>query len=160
MQRISRAPELSATRSLDSCWIIDLLRLLQDLDQAPALGPRQRPGLDDPHQVALTSLVALVMRVQLARAAHDLLVLRMAPGDLNRHGDRLVRLARDNAALTGLAACGVRLGRWGAGPALLLAPALPAVGGALAGGLLASLKPSGCALFGSLLRARLCRAPG
>src|SRR3954453_15867488 len=110
MQRISRAPELSATLSLDSCWIT-LLRLLQDLDQAPALGPRQRPRLDDPHEVALARLVALVVRVQLARAAHDLLVLRMAPRHLDRHRDRLVRLARDDAALAGLAARGVRLGR-------------------------------------------------
>src|SRR4051794_19850716 len=160
MQRISRAPELSATRSLDSCWIIDLLRLLQDLDQAPALGPRQRPRLDDPHEVALARLVALVVRVQLARAAHDLLVLRMAPRDLDRHRDRLVRLARDDAALAGLAARGVRLGRRGAGPPLLLAAALPAVGGALAGGLLAGLAAGCCALLGGLLRARLGRAPG
>src|SRR6188474_318320 len=109
MQRISRAPELSATLSLDSCWITrwpslahaarggaagragqgrrakpllvpkasprtqyqrrhapsaasgvcrgGSLSLLQDLDQAPALGPRDRAGLDDPHQVALPRLV-------------------------------------------------------------------------------------------------------
>src|SRR6476646_5577684 len=103
MQRISRAPELSATFSLDSCWITKWppavprarggdagragqgrrvqplvvpkanprtqaqrrhaassvgawggrrsLGPLQNLDQAPALRLRQRPGLDDPYGV-------------------------------------------------------------------------------------------------------------
>src|SRR5215218_8431070 len=106
MQRISRAPELSATLSLDSCWIIERtsLRLLQDLDQAPALGPRERARLDKPDQVAFAGLVALVVGVQGARAADDLLVLRMATSDLDRNGDRLVGLAGEDAALPRLAA--------------------------------------------------------
>src|SRR6266851_2658272 len=36
MQRISLAPELSATLSRVSCWITCLLRLLHDLEHAPA----------------------------------------------------------------------------------------------------------------------------
>src|SRR3954447_19422842 len=84
----------------------------------------------------------------------------MTPGDLDRHRDRLVRLARDHASLAGLAARGIRLGGRGAGPALLLPTALPAIGGALAGSLLAALAAGGCALLGSLLWTRLGRAPG
>src|SRR5438132_103385 len=140
MQRISRAPELSATLSLDSCWITVTLLvpacprwrenragrgrrakcllvasasprtkvqrrfaashagvrgrggslcLLQDLDQAPALGAGERPGLDDPDQVALARLVARVVGIEGARPADDLLVLRMPPCDLDLHCDRL-----------------------------------------------------------------------
>src|SRR5215208_4652441 len=129
MQRISRAPELSATLSLDSCWIIaaSSLRLLEDLHQAPALRPRQRAGLNDPDQIALASLVAGVVGVQGARLAHDLLVLGMAAGDLDLDGDRLVGLARDHAALPRLAARGAALGGRGTGAGLRLAAALGAI---------------------------------
>src|ERR1700712_4784614 len=68
MHRISLAPVLSATRSRDSCWITTslltfpascagwfrcaprtgvLLGLLEDLDETPTLGRRQRPGLHE-----------------------------------------------------------------------------------------------------------------
>src|SRR5204862_2865549 len=126
MQRISRAPELSATLSLDSCWITSalLLRLLEDLGQAPALRPGDRTGLHHPDQVALARLVARVVRVQGAGAAHDLLVLRMAARDLDLHGDRLVRLAGDDATLSRLAARGLAVGRRCAGAGLLLGAAL------------------------------------
>src|SRR5688500_4708755 len=115
MQRISRAPELSATLSFDSCWIIapppPSLRLLEDLDQAPALPARDRPRLDDPDEVALARLVPLVVGMQRVRAAHDLLVHRVAPGDVDPDRDRLVGLVRDDGALAHLAGDGPALRR-------------------------------------------------
>src|SRR5215207_5881470 len=132
MQRISRAPELSATRNLDSCWITEptSLCLLQDLDQAPALRPRDRAGLHHPDQIALARLVAGVVGVQGAGAAHDLLVLRVPPSDLDLHGDRLVGLAGDDPALPHLAAGRAPLRRRSAGALLRLLPALRPVRGA------------------------------
>src|SRR5689334_21777764 len=115
MQRISRAPELSATFSLDSCWIISLPRLLHHVDQAPALGLRQRSGLDHADHVALAGLVALVVSVKLGRAADDLLVSAVAAGDVDADGDRLVALAGDDDPLTHLGRVGLFLGRRGAG---------------------------------------------
>src|SRR5215218_938833 len=115
MQRISRAPELSATLSLDSCWIIALPRLLHHVDQAPALGLGERPGLDHADHVALAGLVALVVRVQLGRAADDLLVSAVAAGDVDANGDRLVALAGDDDPLPHLGRVGLLLGRLGAG---------------------------------------------
>src|SRR5215207_29120 len=157
MQRISRAPELSATRNLDSCWITEptSLRLLEDLDQAPALRPRERAGLHHPDQIAVSGLVACVVGVQGAGAAHDLLVLRMPPGDLDLHGDRLVGLAGHDPALPHLATGGAALGRRGAGAPLLLLPALGTVGGAPADRLLARLAARPGALLGTLLWALL-----
>src|SRR6476659_4920289 len=115
MQRISRAPELSATLSLDSCWIIALPRLLHDVDQAPALGLRQRPGLDHADHVALAGLVALVVSVQLGRAANDLLVGAVTTGDVDADGDRFVALAGDDDPLPHLGSVGLLLGRRSAG---------------------------------------------
>src|SRR3954449_7531657 len=132
MQSSSRAPVLSATRSRVSGWTIDLPRPLHDLDQAPALGARQRTALDDAHAVALVRVVGLVVRVQRRRLTDDLLVHLVAPGGLDPHGDRLVRLRRDDDALArARLARPVLLGRRrlrGAVPAgvlglLLLAPA-------------------------------------
>src|SRR5690606_41778395 len=48
MTSTSRAPLLSATLRRLSCWIIGLLRPLEDLDEPPALLLRQRPGLHHP----------------------------------------------------------------------------------------------------------------
>src|SRR5689334_15331999 len=115
MQRISRAPELSATLSLDSCWIIALPRLLHHVDQAPALGLGERPGLDHADHVALAGLVALVVSVQLGRAADNLLVGAVTAGDVDADGDRLVALAGDDDPLPHLGRVGVLLGRGGAG---------------------------------------------
>src|SRR5690349_12487507 len=115
MQRISRAPELSATFNLDSCWIISLPRLLHHVDQAPALGLRQRPGLDHADHVALAGLVALVVRMELGRAADDLLVSPVTAGDVDADGDRFVALAGDDDPLTDLGRVGLLLGRRGAG---------------------------------------------
>src|SRR5688572_10024966 len=136
MQRISRAPEISATLNLDSCWIIGapLLRLLQDLDQPPALRARQGAGLDDPNQVALAGLVLRVVGVQGAAPADDLLVLRMAAGDLDLDGDRLVGLARDDPPLPDLPAGGAALDGRRAGAGLPLASLLGPVGGPPLGG--------------------------
>src|SRR6185295_14307003 len=103
MQRISLAPELSATFSLDSCWIkVASLGLLENLDQAPALGLRQRPGLDDADGVALAGLVALIVCVQGPRAADDLLVGRVTAHDVDPDGDRFLALVGDDDPLADL----------------------------------------------------------
>src|SRR5947208_2974849 len=62
-----------------------------------------RPALHDANDVADLGLVLLVVRVQLARAAHDLLVLGMRLGRVDPHGDRLVRLVGDDDAAALLA---------------------------------------------------------
>src|SRR4051812_42562180 len=126
MQRISRAPVLSATRSRDSCWIMSdpprdgsaslaceaqavqgrrlrsgagararprtpecaadrapemrqlllggSLSLLEHFGETPVLRLRERARLDDPYEVADLGRVLLVVRVELGRAANDLLV--------------------------------------------------------------------------------------
>src|SRR6478609_5809841 len=101
MQRISRAPELSATRRRVSFWITPRpsSRPLDDVDERPALGARQRAALDHAHDVTLVRVVVLVVCVHGARAAHDLLVAAVAPRDFDAHGDRLLGLVRDDDAL-------------------------------------------------------------
>src|SRR5580692_3817973 len=114
MQRISRAPVLSATLSRVSCWIISPLpRLLDDLDEAPVLGLRERTRLDDPDDVTGRSRVALVVCVQPMAAPHDLLVLRVRLGRLHLDDDRLVALVGDDHTPTLLAPADrrLRLGR-------------------------------------------------
>src|SRR5579883_3104994 len=98
MQSSSRAPVLSATLRRVSCWIIGSLRLLDDLGQAPVLRLRQRARLDDPHRVADARAVLLVVRVELHRAAHDLLVPRVALDHVDLDDDRLVALVGDDDA--------------------------------------------------------------
>src|ERR1700749_4482863 len=120
MQSSSRAPELSATLSRDSCWIICLPRLLDDVDQTPTLGLRKRAGLDDPDHVALAGLVALVVRVQRARAADDLLVGRMTAGEVDADGDRLVAFVGDDDALADLGGHRLALGGRGSGAGFVL----------------------------------------
>src|ERR1041384_6811844 len=109
MQRICFAPVLSATLSRDSCWIIGfswlscwfsrrsadqrgprawpnwLLGLLEDLDDAPALGGRQRPGLHQEHPVTDAAGVLLVVRLEAGRLAHDLAVERVLDAVLDGH---------------------------------------------------------------------------
>src|SRR4029079_13102641 len=120
MQRISRAPELSATFSRLSCWIIGcLLRLLEDLGLTPVLGLRHRAGLDEPHRVTGAGLVPLVVGVVHLRAPDHLLVGRVTAGALDPDGDRLVHLVGDDDALTDLRAPGLERGRLGAGPRAL-----------------------------------------
>src|SRR6187549_3382374 len=109
MQRISRAPVLSATRSLDSCWIIALLGLLEHLGEAPVLRLAQRPGLDDADEVAELRGVLLVVRVELRRAADDLLVPRVRLHRVDLDHDRLVHRARDDNASALLATTALAL---------------------------------------------------
>src|SRR4051812_10704273 len=54
-----------------------LLGLLEDLDDAPALGGGQRPGLHEEDAVADAGGVLLVVRLQLAGPAQGLLVQRV-----------------------------------------------------------------------------------
>src|SRR5256885_14102489 len=89
-------PRARATRS-------GSLGTLQDIDQVPALPTRQRPALDNAHHVPLVGVVVLVVRVQRARAAHDLLVAPVAARNVDPHDDRLLALVRDHYALAHLA---------------------------------------------------------
>src|SRR5947209_18076148 len=77
-------------------------------------------------------VLALVVRVQRRRSAHDLLIERMAPGVADPADDRLARLVRHDDTLTRLLLTGVllaqrrqRLGRGGAAGACLLALVYP-----------------------------------
>src|SRR5215211_6078909 len=110
MQSSSRAPVLSATFRRDSCWIMALLGLLDDLGEAPVLRLGQRPRLDDADDVALLRLVLLVVRVELLRPADNLLVARMRLDGLHLDDDRLVHRARDDDAAPLLAATAIGLG--------------------------------------------------
>src|SRR5919109_3535803 len=99
MHRSSRAPVLSATRSRVSCWTIGrLLRLLQHLGEAPVLHLRERTRLDEADDVADLRHVALVVRVELAGAADDLLVHRVRLHRVHADDDRLVHPVRDDDA--------------------------------------------------------------
>src|SRR5262245_46273841 len=159
MQSSSRAPELSATFSRDSCWIISLYLagFLDDVDQAPALGLRQGAGLDDADDVALAGLVALVVRVQPARAADDLLVGPVPAGDFDPHRDRLVALVGDDDALAHLRRVGVALGPRGARPGRLRRFGGGAFLAAFVGLALAALLADVGALLWALLGAGLVR---
>src|SRR5579884_3278052 len=113
MTRISRAPVLSATRRRVSFWITapSSLRPLDHFNQPPALEPRQRPRLAHDHGVADVRVVGLVVSVQRARRAHDLLVAAVAAGHVDPHRDRLVGLIGDDDALAGLLTTGAVLTR-------------------------------------------------
>src|SRR5206468_7236865 len=78
---------------------------------APALRLRQRARLHDAHRVADTGGVGLVVRVELDRAADDLLVLGVALDHVDLDDDRLVALVGDDdaAALLAPAELGLRL---------------------------------------------------
>src|SRR5919108_5443049 len=111
MQRISRAPVLSATRRRDSCWITygPSLCDLKHLGEAPLLRLRERAGLDDADDVAHLRLVALVVGVELRRTADDLLVARVRLDRVDLDDDRLVHRARDHDAAALLAAAALVL---------------------------------------------------
>src|SRR4030095_658374 len=110
MQRISRAPVLSATRSLDSCWIMALLGLLEHFGEAPVLRLAEWTGLDDADEVADLGRVLLVVRVELRRAADDLLVLPVRLHRVDLDHDRLVHGVGDDDAAALLAAPALVLG--------------------------------------------------
>src|SRR4051795_9471572 len=80
-----------------------LLGLLEDLDDAPALGGGQRAGLHEEHAVADAALVVLVVRLVLAGPAKDLAVHGVLDAILDGHDDGLVHLVADDQALAGLA---------------------------------------------------------
>src|SRR5436309_13167864 len=106
MHRISFAPVLSATLSRDSCWItstpdisrrasepggyLALLSLLEDLGHPPALGRRQRPGLQQQHAVTDAAGVGGVVRLVLLGPAKHLAVLRVLDVVLDLDDDGLV----------------------------------------------------------------------
>src|ERR1700759_3291595 len=106
MHRICLAPVLSATLSRDSCWLICpvlLLRLLDDLHHAPALGRAERAGLHQQHTVADATLVGLVVGLEPGRPAQDLAVERVLDPVLDGDDHGLVHLVADHQALTDLA---------------------------------------------------------
>src|SRR5262249_41610908 len=99
MHSTSRAPELSATRSRLSCWIIGLFdsfacssRSFEHLDDAPVLQLRQGAGFGQADTIALVRVVGLVVRVQVTRALHRLAVTRVAHAVDDRDDDCLVHL--------------------------------------------------------------------
>src|SRR5262245_35591537 len=110
MHKTSRAPELSATLSRLSCWIISSPRPFEHFDHSPALLLRQRPGLADPNAVALAGVVRLVVCVEALRALQRLAVATVlhAVDDCDDH--RLVHLRRDHEPFPHLARVGTPLG--------------------------------------------------
>src|SRR5690625_3223391 len=80
-----------------------LLRLLDDLHDAPPLGRRQRPGLHQQDTVADRSTVALVMRLELVRPTNDLAVPGVLVAVLDGHNDRIIHLVADNQPRADLA---------------------------------------------------------
>src|SRR3954471_22883761 len=113
MHSTSRAPELSATLSRVSCWIISspgLAGPLEHFDDPPTLLARQRPGLLDAHAVALAHLVRLVVRIEPVRALEGLAVARVAHAVDDADDDGLVHLRRDDDALPHLACVRPRRG--------------------------------------------------
>src|SRR5581483_228471 len=102
--RESRAPRCcrrraDATRSGSSS-------ALHDPFQAPALAPRQRPALAHNDGVTDMGLAALVVRVQRARRANDLLVAGMPVGGIDSDGYGLGSAIGDHHSLAGLLAPG------------------------------------------------------
>src|SRR5690606_24957044 len=80
-----------------------LLRLLEDLDQAPPLGGGQGTGLTDDDEVADAGGVALVVHLALLGAAHDLAVQGVLHAVLDLDDDGLVHLVADDVAALRLA---------------------------------------------------------
>src|SRR6476619_6734515 len=107
MHSTSRAPELSATLSRVSCWIIcSPCRLpgpLEHFDHAPALLARHGPDLLDAHAVAFTDFVRLVVRVQPVGALQGLAVVRVTHAVDDAHDHGLLHLGGDDDPFTHLA---------------------------------------------------------
>src|SRR4051812_35381317 len=87
-----------------------LLGPLEDLDEAPALGRRQRPGLHQRDTVADTGRLVLVVRLDLRGGPNDLAVQRMTLTRLQLDHDGLLHLVRDDIADRGLATVTRHLG--------------------------------------------------
>src|SRR5229473_7491145 len=103
MQRISLAPELSATLSRVSCWITCLLRLLHDLEHAPANLLRDGLRFGDADEVAHAALVLLVVNLELRAPLHRLAVEAVGLRRAHLHDDRLVHLVGNDGAQADLA---------------------------------------------------------
>src|SRR6185436_20627360 len=90
---------------LDSGFLLKhgLLRLLDDFDETPALGGRQRSGLRDEHHVADAGGVALVVSLDLGGTADDLAVQRVLHAVFDLDDDGLVHLVARDIATTRLA---------------------------------------------------------
>src|SRR3954464_12755119 len=88
MTRARRAPELSAMRSMLSCWTM-LLRPLHDLRHPPRHRLGQRAGLHDPHRVARLGAL-LVPRLHLLGPGDLLPVHRMGIPSDQRDRDSLL----------------------------------------------------------------------
>src|SRR5262245_26110175 len=99
-----RAPLLSAASSIVCIWIMAALsqhsdarrrfagyrRPRDDFHEAPALVARQRAALRDDDRVTLAALVLLVVRHDLARAAHVLPIHGVRNAALDSHRDGLL----------------------------------------------------------------------
>src|SRR5581483_3618367 len=85
-------------------------RGLDDLGEPPALRRRQRTRLDDADDVPDAGRVLLVVRVELHRAADDLLVARVRLDHVDLDDDRLVHRTRDDDAAALLRAAALVLG--------------------------------------------------
>src|SRR4051794_9047826 len=111
MHSTSRAPELSATRRRDSCWITEAPPSgpPQHFHDPPALPLRHRTRPAHPHPVAFPHAVGFLVRVQVLRALDGLLVppVTHAVDDRDHHG--LVHLDLHRDAFTHLAAVRPRL---------------------------------------------------
>src|SRR5258706_9276127 len=103
MTRTSLAPELSATLSRVSCWTISLPGLLHDLEQTPALLPRQGPRLGDPHEVADAALVLLVVDLELGALLDGLAVQAVGLGRAELDDFRLFPLFGEDGDQAALA---------------------------------------------------------
>src|ERR1035437_676173 len=126
MHITSRAPELSATMSLDCCWIICYVPSalpLDDADQPPTLARRQRTGLHDLHEIPFLRIVRFVVGHHLGGQRHDASILWVALLALDRQGDALVHLVANHAPDDDLAASA--LVRRGDGFDLSLAHRIP-----------------------------------
>src|SRR3954453_7001266 len=81
---------------------VTLLGLLKDLDDAPALGGAQRPGLHEANPVTDATSVGLIKSVVLGRTANDLAVQPVLDAVFNGDDDGLVHLVADDQALANL----------------------------------------------------------
>ena len=80
-----------------------LFRLLEDLDEPPALGAGERPALHHADRVPLAGLVLLVVGVQRAGRADHAAVDPVPADPVDPDRDRLVALVRDDDPLSDLA---------------------------------------------------------
>src|SRR4051812_15701240 len=105
------AQDLLGTRvvgDLESRLLLDhlsclLLRLLDDLHHAPALGRAERAGLHQEHTVADSTGVGLVVCLEPGGTTQHLAVERVLDAVLDRDHDGLVHLVADDQAFTDLA---------------------------------------------------------